>query len=166
MEVRTKRGHLFPVCCLTGFRDDRREEARENAAHVSAAIRVLAVKRSCCRAKGQQGIKQVTSSAPKDGRLRQILSQINLEIIIMHLYVNNSEAKIHFWINSAPGGIRYFFSAQEGEGNITSVCQQHGGERLEYMCAFILPPLVSAKLFMSSRSIQSQCVSWHGPYIS
>lgn len=97
------------MCCLTGFRDDRREEARENAAHVSAAIKVLAVKRGRCRAKGQQGKKQVTSSAPKDGRLRQILSQINLEIIIMHLYVNNSEAKIHFWINSAPGGICCFF---------------------------------------------------------
>lgn len=39
-----------------------------NAAHVSAAIRVLAVKRGRCRAKGQRGKKQVTSSAPKDGR--------------------------------------------------------------------------------------------------
>lgn len=67
MKVRTKRGHLFPVRCLAGFQDDRREEVRENAAHVSAAIRVLAVKRSRCRAKGQQGIKQVTFSAPKDG---------------------------------------------------------------------------------------------------
>lgn len=142
-----------------------------NGAHVSAAIRVLAVKRGRCRAKGQRGKKQVTSSAPKDGRPRRILSRINLEIIIMHLYVNNSEAKIHFWINSAPerrgrGGICCFFSTREADGSIASTRHRHGGGRLEYMCAFILPPLVSAKLFMSSRSIQSQCVSWHRPYIS
>lgn len=78
--------------------------------HVSAAIRVLAVKHGRCRAKGQRGKKQVTSSALKDGRQQRILSQINLEIIIMHPYVNNFEAKIHFWINSAPGGISCFFS--------------------------------------------------------
>lgn len=163
-EMRTNVGHLFPVCCLTGtlgFLDDRLEE--RTSAQVSASIRVLAVKWDRCRGKGQEG-KKVTFSAPKDRR-RQLLSRINLGIIIMHPYVNNSEVKIHFWINSALRASAAFPHERDGGGEEHSI-HAPPAERLEYMCAFILPPLVSAKLFMSSRSIQSQCVSWRRPYIS
>lgn len=112
------------------------------------------------------GKKQVTFTTPTDGRRQRLLSRINLGIIIMHLYVNNSQAKIHSWINSSRRCICWSPTPErEREREEHGIHAPATAERLEYMCAFILPPLVSAKLFMSSRSIQSQCVSWHKPYI-
>lgn len=83
---------------------------------------------------------------------RQWLSRINLGIIIMHLYVNKSEEQIHFSINSAALRASAAFPHEretEAAGNTASTHQRP--KRLEYMCAFILPPLLSAKLFMSSK---------------
>lgn len=57
----------------------------------------------------------------------------------MHLYVNNSEAKIHFWINSAPGGGHLLlFSTREADGSIASARHRHGGGKIRiYVCIYI-----------------------------
>lgn len=82
----------------------------------------------------------------------------------MHLYVNNFkceiEERIHSGINLAPHPKGKKIEAAEKQSVYGTLL-----ERLEYMCAFILPLLASSKLFISSRSIQSECVLWRRSYI-
>lgn len=77
----------------------------------------------------------------------------------MHLCVNNFECGIEeedtfpdSFRPGAGGGAPQLQDSRKQSIYATEL------ERLEYMCAFILPPLVSPKLFISSRSIQSKCV--------
>lgn len=92
-------------------------------------------------------------------RDRKQIPEFNLKIMIMHLCVNNFECGIEeedTFLDSfrpgAGGGAPQLQDSRKQSIYATEL------ERLEYMCAFILPPLVSPKLFISSRSIQSKCV--------
>lgn len=153
-EVRRGRGCVFQVCHLTGalgfLLDRQREKNTRSGVDEHQGI--------SCEMKGQVGKK-----LPSAHKRQPLLSQINLGIIIMHLYVNNSEAWKYFWIKSAQrAAFSHERSGRKKSGRLTS---PHWQERLEYMCAFILPPLVSTKLFMASRSVQFQCVSCCRSYI-
>lgn len=114
------------------------------------------------QAKGQMKKKKIVIFFfvlhPKQRHWKQI-PQFNLKIMIMHLCVNNFECGIEeedrFGDSFRPGAGGSAPRLQDSRKRSIYTTQL---ERLEYMCAFILPPLVSPKLFISSRSIQSKCV--------